>query len=157
MSKSTLKRHMTYGKSPREPENMIVMRHERAIELAQTWSAMKESRTWGEFRKKAPPKMYEEAIDLLTDEPRPKATQKFEMDAISGVGDGDWPGFPEQEMLELLPKSVINLGKISVAMINGYMLELPSSAVPATLRILTAKGWAVERDDDLVFRACGFP
>lgn len=63
-------------------------------------------------------------IDKLEDD-RPPDDALFRADDVPGVPDGDWPGFPNQEMLRILPERVIALGEVDDSIFNGSRLDLP--------------------------------
>jgi hypothetical protein len=79
--------------------------------------------TWGDFRKGAPA-LYERALSYLDcEENPPPDTRELDHEALDG--DGDFRYFPEQLMLDFIPKSVRErFGEVEESAFNGPMLTL---------------------------------
>ena len=112
---------------------------------------IEESKTWGEFLYALPPHIDSEVKSNLDASDDPK--RKFEADGVPGYADGDWPAFPNQLMIDFLPKSVIAMGKIESTIFNGDRLDIPERNASAACAELRRLGWNVERDDQKVIRA----
>jgi len=116
--------------------------------------AIEESKTWGEFLNSLPPHIDSEVKSNLDASDDPK--RKFEADGVPGYADGDWPAFPNQLMIDFLPKSVIAMGKIESTIFDGDRLDIPERNASAACAELRRLGWNVERDDQKVIRAVGY-
>jgi hypothetical protein len=65
-----------------------------------------------------------------------------------------WP-FLQKDQIKLLPKDVLALGTIEETTQSGKRLNFPYEAEAEIVRRLLSDGYNVERDDNLVKRACG--
>jgi len=141
--------------APLEGYGLVFLPVARARFLAATYHAISASKTWGEVRRSMPAKAWSDVRGMLEDEEIPADDAKFDGDAIPGFGDGDWPGFPAQEMLQknFLPKDVIDLGAVRDTVLNGSYLELPESLEPRILELLRAHGYTVTKDVELMTKA----
>ena len=70
--------------------------------------------------------------------------------------DGDWPGWPQQEMLDWMPTRVRTLGTVEQSMLNGPGLSIPQQRLHQVIEGLAMAGFNVRRDDNLVSAASGY-
>jgi tetratricopeptide (TPR) repeat protein len=86
---------------------------ERAAFHSRIERALFESRTWGEFRKAMPPKEYSRIVREVfegNDEPRPRASDAFSRDQVSGTEDLSYPTPMMEEMAEsVLPQDLLDI------------------------------------------------
>jgi len=122
-------------------------------DLLQIRLAIEESKTWGEFFHLLPPHIASGVKSNLDASYDPE--QKFETDEVPGYADGGWPAFPNQLMIDFLPRSVIAMGKIESTIFDGDRLNIPERIASAACSELRRLGWNVERDDQKVIRAVG--
>ena len=129
-----------------------------AIRLAAIHNAIANSSTWGEFFDAIPPEEMDAVYARLFDdgdERLPDRSAKFDSDAL-GCGDGDYPDWPEQKMLEWLPADVCRrLGKVESSVLNGDYLSLDVRRAPEIIAALEASGFECRWDEALVKRASG--
>jgi len=111
------------------------------------------ARTWGEFRRLAPPasiREIHERLDDGSDSFIPDDDEPFDWYSLPGVGDGDWPPWPQQLMLDWLPIRVRELGTVRSSALNGNFLEIEASKIDAVVAELERAGYRVIRNDDAV-------
>ena len=115
--------------------------------------------TWGDARAGLDPSMWDEISDRFTnsDEDVPGDAEQFDLEAVPGVADGDWPAWPAALMAEEMPEAVRQqFGTIEDSVLNGQFLTLEPQDEASIVKSLESHGWVCTRDDDLVRRACGF-
>jgi hypothetical protein len=105
--------------------------------------------TWGDFRKGAPA-LYERALSYLDcEENPPPDTRELDHEALDG--DGDFRYFPEQLMLDFIPKSVQErFGKVEETVFSGPMLTLDPDHESEIVAVLRNDGFSVQRDNALI-------
>lgn len=103
--------------------------------------------TWGDFRKGAPA-LYERALEVLeAEENPPPHAQELDHDALDG--DGDFHYFPEQLMLDFIPKLVQErYGRVEES--DGPMLILDPDHESKIVAVLRNRGFSVQRNDALM-------
>ena len=133
-------------------ESLIVVEKWRALELA----AFRKVKTWGEFRQRAP-KLYRWALEILKEcawpDPwkRPGDSDKLVRTAIYHFEDGDFPWFPQQLMLTLIPEGIQHkYGLAGESAINGEMLQLDPERKDDIVRELEQRGFVCEENQDLI-------
>ena len=80
----------------------------------------------------------------------------FSPQQVPGYSDGDWPDWPEQEMLEWLPPSIIRLGLIRATRLNGNFLVLDPLRAQEIIAAMEAFGHECRLNHELVKRICGY-
>jgi len=125
-----------------------------ALEVSAIHKAIKSSKTWGEFRKALPADVLRqfEIMNEFTDEAdRPADADAFDRDEVPSYGDGDWPTWINQSMLDELPPEIIaEFGEVQDSTLNGPFLQLNTS-IDVIARRLTSLGWTLEHRNDLKF------
>jgi hypothetical protein len=147
---------VVYGVYGETESTLVFIPRARALSLAQIWDAITTAKTWKDFRQKMPRDVYEEHMATIYDEanePRPADGRDFCYDEEISL-DWEWPSNPMDDMSAFLPNAVIALGR---PIINyGDFFTIDPRHEDEVLRILRADGWLIERDDDLISRACGY-
>jgi hypothetical protein len=111
--------------------------------------------------RKADPALSREAAQqayraLSPDERQPEDDDPFDVGDIGPFCDGDWPAWPEQEMLRSLPKDIqLEFGTVVDSVHNGEFLVLDAARETEIVAALRQRGHRCTKDDDLVRRACG--
>ena len=114
--------------------------------------AFNRARTWGQLKGGAP-RLYREAMRLHGDDlPEPPADDdEFSPEQIPAYHDGDFPDFPEQMMLDLLPESIVErFGKKVATVHNGTMLVFRATDEDDIVSALTADGFRCVKRQDLI-------
>ena len=135
-----------------EPE-VVIAPAEDAIYMDRINRAIRESRTWGDFRR-AVPKEYDWVFEEYRDEgrERPADTDPFDKDMISGIGDGDYPRWLQQEALQWLPAAAITeCVNIGWSMVSGACPTIARENVFRLMMILKDEGYMLEHRPDLEF------
>jgi hypothetical protein len=136
-------RDLIYGEAPNG--GLVFMERSKALENI----AFRAAATWGDFRKGAPT-LYERALaDLDAEENPPPDTQELDHEALDG--DGDFHYFPEQLMLDFIPKLVQErYGRVEETVFNGPMLILDPDHESKIVAVLRNRGFSVQRNDALM-------
>jgi hypothetical protein len=86
----------------------------------------------------------------------------FDEDVFPGydlplVADGDYPEWPDQEMLTWMPEQILErpFSRRRASVHNGYFLELDPAAEGEIVVVLTAAGFRCSKDQRLVLKASG--
>lgn len=135
--------------------SLVLVRQDEAEWLARVHRALNTTSTWGEFLDAVgdDQHMREQLQEWELD---PDRSDAFDRDAVPGVSDGDWPAWPQQEMLTWLPDAVRDLGTVEASRISGDALELPPGTKPEVVKLMTAAGYEVVEDQALVEVASGY-
>lgn len=144
-------RHLVYKKC----ENAVFAPRRLAEWVSQIYSAISDSRTWGEFRVAMPADEYarimEDQFDR-EDEPRPSDDSTFEPTVIWGVGDGDYPPFLAQSMDKWIPSHLLQqYATIQQTAVNGDFWEILEEDADKLADDLRALGFYVTEAPELVF------
>ena len=134
-------------------DGLVFITRLRAQSLSRTWYAIDTSKTWKDFRDSMPADTYEENMALSFDDdnlPRPSDDDAFDYERVSW--DNEWPSNPWDDMEQLLPPAVLQLGGVA-GMFSFFVIS--SSEEDKALQLLHAAGFRTERDDDLIAKACG--
>ena len=133
-------------------ESLIVVEKWRALELA----AFRSVKTWGAFRERAP-KLYQWALELMREAAwperwrRPGDADKLVRTDIFRYEDGDFPWFPQQLMLTLIPEGIQHkYGLAGESVINGEMLQLDPERKDDIVRELEQRGFVCEENQYLI-------
>src|SRR5262245_6859489 len=89
-------------------DDLIFMPRERAENLAAIHHALSIATTWGEFFRLLPEDARAEVEWWYVEDEleQPADGHPFGHDDVPGVADGDWPGWPAQEMLSWVPDNI---------------------------------------------------
>lgn len=130
---------------------MLFFPRKRAEAFAAFCKARDQAKTWGEFRRLAPPALLDEVPDHdEDDEPHADNAPFNKNDALS-----IWWPFPESDQLEFLPDDVVSLGSFSDTG-EGDRVDFKTTQENEIIRRLREQGYAVERNDRLVLSATAF-
>jgi|SRR6478736_302398 len=93
--------------------------------------------------------LYEWATEAADESTEPADHEELDHTLLSG--DGDFPYFPDQLMLEFIPESVQErFGKVVETVHNGEMLELDPVHEHEIVAALRSHGFSCERNQALV-------
>lgn len=115
--------------------------------------------TWGAARSALKSSRWEEIVEKYADFEidMPSDDEAFDLDDVPGFVDGDWPEWPAQLMLTLVPSSIAEkYGKRVDSVLNGQFLEFDAADVEKIVAEMTAAGFTCVRNDGLVAAASGF-
>ncbi|HKF79564.1 MAG TPA: hypothetical protein VKB17_01925, partial [Thermoleophilaceae bacterium] len=134
--------------------DLIALSEGRAQQLRRIHAAIAEAATWGELRARISATDYEDFMAHF-DEP-PGSDEPFDGDKVGPLADHDWPEWPQQEMLDLIPKDIQQaLGAVEFSAVSGDCLVIPFEREPEFFSALSDRGWCLRRDDELVRQASG--
>ncbi|MGB3772144.1 MAG: hypothetical protein WBA00_13455 [Rhodococcus sp. (in: high G+C Gram-positive bacteria)] len=135
--------------------DLIFVRRELADQLAavhtgfETWGDAKaglDANTWSDLR----------ARFVDSEEEVPGAEEQFDLDAVPGFADGDWPVWPAALMVDEVPETVREqFGSVEDSVLNGPFLKLQATGERKLVSALESRGWVCTRDDELIRRATG--
>lgn len=111
------------------------------------------SRTWGELRAiigaEAASDIHERTEP--EDEAEPADEDPYDPEVIPGWGDGDWPDWPQQRMLDWMPADLLDAyADIAETRLNGEYVGIPAHRLDELAQELEARGHPCRRDDALV-------
>lgn len=142
---------------------LILIPKARALELAGIHHALKIAQTWGEFKSLIPAHIYEEVVEMMRDdfdegeeivEPAPESP--FAPEAVPGYGDGDFPGWPAQEMLDWMPEDIQEqFGEVRTSVLSGDFLEIAPAHEREVVAALEARGYHCVADVALIEKTYG--
>ncbi|WP_167330085.1 hypothetical protein [Rhodococcoides fascians] len=115
--------------------------------------------TWGQARTMLTPSRWDEIAEILADAEidLPQDDQIFLLDDIPGHVDGDWPEWPAQLMLKLVPSAIADrYGNKVDSVFNGTFLEFDAADEEKIVAEMNATGFTCIRDDGVVATASGF-
>ncbi|MDR7491965.1 MAG: hypothetical protein QN122_11015 [Armatimonadota bacterium] len=88
---------------------------------------------------------------------RPLPEDRFEATTIGSYTDGDWPAWPNQEMLGWVPRPIKErYGEVLDSVFNGPFLQFSVADEAALVEAFTQHGYLCVRDDELVGKASGW-
>jgi hypothetical protein len=138
---------------------LVFIPQARADELSAVRLALGESKTWGELLERlaaCSAEAHEYITQYLGDDGA-AADDPFNRDQIGAIGDGDWPPWPQQEMLGWVPDDIRErFGQIKVTIFNGEALVFTEDQAASLVADFEAKGFIVTRDDVAVAAASGW-
>lgn len=127
----------------------------RAIYVAAVHSAIKNSKTWGDFRSAMPIKDYSEIVRVAFDdvgERRPKNSDEFSSDSVPGYSDGDYPPWLQTELETILPRSLLEkFGHLERTNLNGNFWLIPEKNLEALCDELRRLGYELGHAQQLPF------
>jgi len=93
---------------------------------------------------------------LAFSERLPNENDVFDSATIPGFCDGDWPDWPQQEMLNWVPTVIQKTyGQRVDSTFNGPFLTFRTEDEKAIVEVFTELGYRCQKDDRLVRQACG--
>src|SRR5262245_41673282 len=134
--------------------SLVFMKPNEARRLSTLHAALASSTTWGEFRSRIPAREYAAILQMWELDSVPPT------DAFSGadlIGDGDYPGWPEQMMLDWVPDAIQKkYGSVTDSVHNGLFLHLEPALERDIVAAFAAAGYRCIRKDALVQLASGY-
>lgn len=130
---------------------------ERAADLAALRAVVFSARCWGDLHKSLSAPLFEEALEVCwdEDEPPPDDDTEFCADSVGTISDGDWPGWPAQEMLSWMPKEILaRFGIHGRSGVSGPCVSFSEDDADQITAALAAAGVELIRDDRLILNAC---
>lgn len=86
----------------------------------------------------------------------PNENDAFDSADIPGLCDGDWPDWPQQEMLNWIPQAIQKTyGRCVASTLNGPFLTFRTEDEKAIVEAFTELGYQCRKDDRFVRQACG--
>lgn len=136
---------------------LIFIPKDLADELVGIRAAIDGAHTWGQFRAALPAGRRAGIEERLDDrEPCPSDSDGFSKDALPGYVDGDWPEWPQQEMLEWMPAAVKAFGRVEDSAFNGPFLVIDEAKLWEVLAGLQRHGYTCAPAQAVVEYACGY-
>jgi hypothetical protein len=156
---SPSKQTLVFGQIQKAAQAVLVFIPEAdAVRLAAIHRAIATAVTWGDFFDAVPSDELDTVYDRVIDEDGehlPDRSAKFDPDLL-GVCEGDYPDWPEQQMLDWLPAHICReFGRVESSALNGAFLSLDVRRAPEILAALERAGFECRLDEELVRRACG--
>ena len=137
-------------------DELVVMPADRARYLALTWKAMTKAKTWGALRTLAPPKAYREILAFQESPRSIRAGHPFDYYEMTPVPDGDYPGFPKQEVMDWMPSEVLEaFGRTQQTAINGDYPGFDPTETRKVVASLRRHGYRCRRNHRLIEAAHG--
>ena len=137
-------------------DELVVMPADRARYLALTWKAMTKAKTWGALRTLAPPKAYREILAFQESPRSIRAGHPFDYYVMTPVPDGDYPGFPKQEVMDWMPSEVLEaFGRTQQTAINGDYPGFDPTETRKVVASLRRRGYRCRRNQRLIETAHG--
>ncbi len=152
---SSKEKELVYGDLGYE---LVFIPRSLALELANTYTSLGTSQTWGEFKANVPAHVYEEVIERTSNSREagkmPLPEDVFNSDDIFGYRDGDWPVWHRQEMLHWMPENIQEqYGTTQPSVLNGDYLELDPEKVHEIVKALEDQGYVCIEDVSLIREA----
>ncbi|MBY6366544.1 hypothetical protein [Rhodococcoides corynebacterioides] len=135
---------------------LILILKERAEQLSILRS---DFATWGDAKRNLSPDTWAGVVERFDagEADVPADDEPYDLDAVPGHADGDWPAWPARDMLRDVPTSVREkFGRVEDSVHNGSYLHLDAADEDEILEALRRHGWTCTRDDLLVEKASGF-
>jgi hypothetical protein len=155
-------RNLVFGlvdKGVVEGSNLVFVKEKKAKRLASVHTAIGTAKTWGTFCRKMPAEDLRYVVDRLRErqELLPRKRDEFSFGLLPpAYFDGDWPGWPEQMMLDWMPEEIVEkYGRSRGSVFNGDYLVLQMSDAEEILKALERDGFRCRLDEKLVRQACG--
>jgi len=119
---------------------------------------MRQSATWAELKRQAPPVAYRE-IRRRNEDLDPaelRADAPFYYYDMTSVPDGDYPGFPKQEMFSWMPRDIqLDFGTAESTALNGELLTFDPKDTKAIVQRLRQAGFQCRRNQRLIEQTHG--
>ena len=149
----TQNRQLVYGVIGDE---LVIMPVDRARYLALTWKAMTKAKTWGALRTLAPPRAYREILAFQGSPRSIRAGHPFDYYVMTPVPDGDYPGFPRQEVMGWMPTEVLQaFSRMEETTMNGTYPSLDAMETRELVASLRRCGYRCRRSQRLIEAAHG--
>ncbi|MBY6350823.1 MULTISPECIES: hypothetical protein [Rhodococcoides] len=135
---------------------LIFIPRARAEQLA---SLRSDFATWGDAKRCLGPDAWAVVVEQFAagESEVPADDEPYDLDAVPGHADGDWPAWPARDMLRDVPASVCEMfGRVEGSVHNGSYLHLNLVDEDKILEALRSHGWTCTRDDTLVNKASGY-
>jgi hypothetical protein len=140
-------------------ESLAFIPKKRALELAQIHYALQHSKTWGEFKSRVPQRVYDSIMQYfrMDGEPTPEDVEPFSSEKVPGYLDGDFPGWPAQEMLAWVPEAIQEeYGSVESSAFGEPCFEFDPGMELEIVSALQEMSYRCNKDEKLVREACGF-
>ena len=132
-------------------DELVFIPTERARHLASTWKAMLKSKTWGELKKLAPLKAYREILQFQESPRSIRSGHVFDYYTMTPVPEGDYPGFPQQEVMEWMPKDILReYGRMMQTSLNGDYPAFDPQVCQTIVERLKQHGFRCRRNQRLI-------
>jgi hypothetical protein len=133
--------------------DLVFAMKERAELVSQINSALRQARTWGEFRRRVPKAAYSELICAIESagEPRPRSAEAFEGLSLPMVADGLYPPWLAQEMPRFMPAEILKRYGRYESTSNGGVYRLRPEDLGEIRAQLVDLGFRVEEAGNLQF------
>jgi hypothetical protein len=134
---------------------LIFIKSDAAEQLALLHSGFA---TWGDAKNSLSAESWTDVVERFADGETdlPAGGEVYDLDAVPGHADGDWPAWPAREMLRDVPQTVREqYGKVEDTIHSGEYLHFDVSDEGEIVQALQAHGWTCVRDDALVRKASG--
>jgi len=137
-------------------DELVFIPANRARDIARTWKAMLKAQTWKALKKFAPPEAYREILAFQESPRSIRGWHPFDYDTMTPVADGDYPGWPEQEVEEWMPSDIWQLfGRRMSTAINGDYLSFDPADAQKIVANLKQHGYRCRRNQRLIDAAHG--
>lgn len=155
---------IVYGKFVRggRPSDLVFLPHAQAEHLASIFLAICGAETWGELRGAMSTEADAELLAWLESNGwrktrKPQNDDPFDLDAVPGVVEGDWPPWPDQLHLAWMPQDIVKAyGDIEQSVHNGAFVAFSAEKEQLVVGALKEHGYHVERNDTVIAHACGY-
>jgi hypothetical protein len=89
--------------------------------------------------------------DTVDEDPEGDWDRPFDIFDVAAVADGDWPPMVTARALELLPGDVLaEFASVVSTSLNGDYADIPVTEEPKIVHALEARGYRVNRDENLI-------
>jgi hypothetical protein len=136
---------------------LVVASVDRALFVSQIYKALRDSRTWGEFRQNMPAAEYSRLLAEWQENGDDRA-EAGDGDPFDGpddmpeVSDGDYPPWLQSEMDKIIPKELLReFGAYTSTRLNGDFYHIDPGKLPQLKPRLEHLGYTVEDGSDLLF------
>lgn len=134
---------------------LIFLPSETASGLSALWAVLKSAKTWDDLEQGLPDHRVEEIRerymggDAELDEITGDAP--FDLEEIPAISDGNWPEWPEQMMLEVIPQDVTKeFGDIQDSQHDGWYVQFKMADEAGIVGKLKDLGYKLTRDDAMI-------
>jgi hypothetical protein len=132
-------------------ETLVFIPKKRAVILAKIQTAIELAKTWGDYRHMVPREVFRDTRERCDIDLRGAELDAEPFEPPGSFYDGDWPGWPAQEMLNWVPESVQDkFGQCVGSVINGPYLELDWEDRHEIVKALESEGFRCVEDQNLV-------
>jgi hypothetical protein len=140
----------------RGDSNLVFIQASEAKRLAKVHYAIENASDWGTFRREMPAEDLKYVIEHYRDRGKPLPRKGDGFVIPGSYYDGDWPDWPEQMMLDWMPKTIVEkYGTVECPVFNGHFLTLQMKDAEQILLALKRDGFECRLDEKMVRQACG--